>query len=905
MTRNDSNAPGGGSLALSKFRLTVEICDRFELAWRSGEEPTIEEFLDSASPLVRTPLLRKLLELELELRHDKDEIPTYDDYLSRFPAESRLIHSIFEEATATSPRPHNSPLMPPHRSLHQVEPGSLIAHFELLELLGQGGMGAVYRARDQKSERTVALKVIKPTLLDGLPLKLREDLVQRFVIEAKATAQLQHLHIVTVFEVGAADDRHFYSMEYVEGQSLAQILQGGPFTSRRAAMYLEPVALAVHHAHTRGILHRDLKPTNILIDGDDRPLVTDFGLAKWISNADRVTVSGDVLGTPSYMSPEQARGSSDVCIQSDVYSLGATLYELLTGRPPFKGGEPLETLLRVLNEEPVAPRQINPGVARDLETICLKCLRKEIAARYGTAQELAEDLRRFLSGEPIRARSVGFFERGVKWLRRHPWAAAILTISFVSLGLFITGLIWRDRRDNIATVLLVGDLQSADISGVTRVIERLQAVYPREISYLDAIVQEPEIDIKRRNRAELGLLPHRPELGEAIFQRMLIANAQEQGVLGKLLHSYWPEFGVRLQSVVSNPSIDSDKKRNAVVALIASPSPDFREACWPLLRISETPQFRTDLIHRLASSNVEPSILIERLRIEPDTSVRRALIQASGEYALNQIPAPSLGPFLQELEALYQQDPDAGIHASIAWVLRHWERGDRVELLDSELVRSGPPRGSRWFAMPNLPTMVLITPPSSVEGEVRKPFLISATEITWRQFLEFKPEHRPFSSRPLPPLDHPVYDVLHHEVLEYCAWLNRQKSGPIVSYRLPTGAEWKLASAAGASTSRHYGDSDDSLGNYAHYLGNADGHVQPVATLKPNDFGLFDTLGNVNELWSDLVEKNGDFLIVIAGGSCMTNADKLKTSLWTSLTPKPSAFSYGFRIVGSPAEQLP
>jgi len=291
--------------------------------------------------------------------------------------------------------------------------------YELLEVLGRGGMGVVYRARQINLNRLVAVKMI----LEGR-LASHSD-IQRFRIEAQAAGRLSHPNVVTIYEIGELDGRHYYSMDYIDGVSLAQLVREGPQESKRAARYLQTIAEAIHVAHEAGILHRDLKPGNVLIDGDDEAHVTDFGLAKLAGDDSGLTASGATLGTPSYMSPEQAAGNRrKVNRTSDVYSLGAILYALLTGKPPFRKETVVETMFDVIHTDPTPPRTINSAVDRDLDTICLKCLQKRPGRRYQTARELAEDLGRYLRDEPIRAKPVGPVTRAARWARNIPLVAA-------------------------------------------------------------------------------------------------------------------------------------------------------------------------------------------------------------------------------------------------------------------------------------------------------------------------------------------------------------------------------------------------------------------------------------------------------------------------------------------------
>lgn len=324
--------------------------------------------------------------------------------------------------------------------------------YELLEEIARGGMGVVYKARQVSLNRIVALKMILAGQLAS------EAEVQRFRSEAEAAANLDHPNIVPIYEVGQHEEQHYFSMKMVEGGSLADVVASGQWSvaskegQRQAARLVAIIARAVHHAHQRGILHRDLKPGNILLapeplTPDPRPLtptplVTDFGLAKRLEGDANLSQSGAIVGTPAYMAPEQAQGKKGLTTAVDVYSLGAILYELLTGQPPFTGSTPLDVILQVLEKEPTPLRRVQPAIDRDLETICLKCLEKDPMKRYGTAEALAEDLERYGAGEPIKARPVGRFERLTKWMKRRPVVAALgMAVILVTLG-GVAGITW-------------------------------------------------------------------------------------------------------------------------------------------------------------------------------------------------------------------------------------------------------------------------------------------------------------------------------------------------------------------------------------------------------------------------------------------------------------------------------
>jgi WD40 repeat protein/predicted Ser/Thr protein kinase len=339
--------------------------------------------------------------------------------------------------------------------------------YELLEEIARGGMGVVYRARQLSLERIVAVKM----LLAG-PLAAK-DFVQRFRTEAAAAASLQHPNIVAIHEVGFAQGQHFFAMDYVEGLTLGQLVAQGPLPGRRAATYLKAIAEAIHYAHERGVLHRDLKPSNVLIDSaTDQPRVTDFGLAKRLDAETELTLSGQMLGSPNYMSPEQAtakRGA--VGKRSDVYSLGAILYHLLTGRPPFQGGTLTDALHQLADDDPLAPHLLCSSVPHDLETICLRCLEKEPAKRYQSAQELADELDRFLRDEPIRAHPVTRAERIWRWCRRKPALAGLIVALHLALGLGLTGVLWQWRRATVSETLARQNHYAADMSAIAHTLD--------------------------------------------------------------------------------------------------------------------------------------------------------------------------------------------------------------------------------------------------------------------------------------------------------------------------------------------------------------------------------------------------------------------------------------------------
>ena len=375
-----------------------------------------------------------------------------------------------------------------------------LGDYELLEEIARGGMGVVYRARQLSLNRIVAVKL----LLHGPFASL--EFVRRFHTEAEAAAALKHPNIVAIHEVGESDGYHFLAMEYIEGANFAQLVQERPLPARRAAGYLKAVAEAVEHAHQRGVLHRDLKPSNILLDAFDQPRVTDFGLAKLHNQDVELTTTGQVLGSPSHMPPEQAAGKlSASTAQSDVYSLGAILYQLLTARPPFQGETLPDILAQVQNVEPIPTRRLNPGVPLALETICGKCLQKEPSRRYPSAQALADDLGRFLANEPIHARPVPGAERAWLWCKRRPLLAAFSAALLATIALGMAGILWQWRR---AEIHAQGELKQRLAAEESARQTRLN-LYASDVALASRAVERGDFGLARRTLEAL-----RPKVGE-------------------------------------------------------------------------------------------------------------------------------------------------------------------------------------------------------------------------------------------------------------------------------------------------------------------------------------------------------------------------------------------------------
>ena len=395
-------------------------------------DPRVQQLLDEMSESGRTP---------------EEVCGAYPELYPEVRSRWRQMCAVEAELDALFPTP--GPRLDPKvenacgRTDASVPP---IADYEVEGLLGRGGMGVVYKARHRGLNRVVALKMLIAGAYAGSPERAR------FQREAEAIASLQHPNIVAIHDVGDHEGRPYFTMEYVEGGSLAQALAGTPQPARRSAALLITLAEAVQAAHHAGIMHRDLKPSNILLTADGTPKVADFGLARHFEAAPELTWSGARIGTPSYMAPEQVIGKTgSIGPAADIYALGALLYEMLTGRPPFRGESATDTQRQVVHDEPVSPSRLNTKVPRDLETICLKCLSKEPQRRYASAAALGDDLRRFADGRPIVARPVGRAERLWRWGRRNPTAAALVATALAFVALACGGGVWivqqRARRD--------------------------------------------------------------------------------------------------------------------------------------------------------------------------------------------------------------------------------------------------------------------------------------------------------------------------------------------------------------------------------------------------------------------------------------------------------------------------
>jgi serine/threonine-protein kinase len=462
-------------------QLVEQLCSDQRRRWKAGERVPAEKYFQEHPELLGQPACAvELIFNEFLLHQETGEAVDPRAYLRRFPQFAAQLQPVFEVDHVIDLGDWLGPPASPHPT-----PLPAIPAYEVLAELGQGGMGVVFKARQLSVQRLVALKVIR-----GGALARPEELA-RFRVEARALARMQHPHIVQIFEVGAWQGQPFFSMEWVDGGSLAAKLAGTPQPPQAAAQLVETLARALHAVHQQGILHRDLKPANVLMTEDGTLKVSDFGLAKRLgadpgaSTVGTSTPSGAIVGTPCYMAPEQAQGKAEeIGPAADLYALGVILYEMLTGRPPFQGQTPLDTLQQVVSQEPVPPARLQPKVPRDLETICLKCLHKEPRKRYASAADLAEDLRRFQAGEPIRARPTGPLEHFVKWVKRKPTAAALWGVVIAAVLAGGAGWWWLERQE-AGRREEVARLEGRDRHAIDTALEQAQ-LFLRQARWPDA-----------------------------------------------------------------------------------------------------------------------------------------------------------------------------------------------------------------------------------------------------------------------------------------------------------------------------------------------------------------------------------------------------------------------------------
>ena len=558
--------------------LLEQACDRFEARSRAGERPDLAAAVRDLPEAIRAAALSELVQLDAYYRRGSGHALAVGDYAGPFPQlDPHWLAGVVGGSASPDPNALTTSVAGPRAAAGVAFVGKRFAGFEVIGEIARGAMGVVFRARQAKPERVVALKVIRAGEFAD------PGEVRRFRQEAEAAATLDHPNIVSIYEVGECRGVQFYAMRLVEGGSLAVRMAAWTVAraatraearvrQRKAGELMATAARAVNHAHQRFILHRDLKPGNILLDESGAPHVADFGLARRIGKDSTLTRTGAILGTPSYMAPEQARGRGDVTTGADVYGLGAVLYELLAGRPPFVGEDVLDTLYQVREREPVGPRSVCAWVDRDLETVCLKCLEKDPNRRYASAAALADDLDRWRTGEPILARRAGGLERAVKWARRNPAGAGL-----VALGLLLAAaVVWTGVAQSYNAELVAGkeklESANAELTLEKSEAERLRGV--AEAERARAAKQEAlahrYLYVTQMNQAQKAYEEKGFGHALALLEKVRPERPEQEDLRGPEWHHLWRLCGGSVIDLRGHPAAITALAYSADGALLAS-----------------------------------------------------------------------------------------------------------------------------------------------------------------------------------------------------------------------------------------------------------------------------------------------------------------------------------------------
>jgi tetratricopeptide (TPR) repeat protein/tRNA A-37 threonylcarbamoyl transferase component Bud32 len=894
------------------------LCSRYEAALRAGQDPSLEEYVAEAEVGDRACLLTELVVID-HACHGRGTL-SRDSYVARFPDLATAIDEAFQILSATvagPPAPRRVTLTPP-----------ALDGYEVLDELGRGGMGVVYKARHLRLKRLVALKLI----LQGEFASEHER--ARFLVETEMLGRLRHPNIVQVFEAGQQDGRPFLALEYIEGGTLAQRLAArGALAPREAAALVAQLARAIQHAHAQGVIHRDIKSANVLLapaPSGPVPKITDFGVACQPGGGE-LSQTGQVIGTPAYMPPEQARGErQSLGPPADVYSLGAVLYEALTGQPPFKGATPLETVRQVLNDEPIPPARLRPGLDADLCTICLKCLSKEPEGRYASALALAEDLDRWLAGEPIAARPAGVVERAWKWVRRKPTQAGLLTVS-VLLVLAVIGI------PTIAALRLRHEQEQtrrADESRRLALIQSLHTAAPESVPFLvEALAPAPEQilpllrqqldDPVTRIRAAVALTLLGDDQTESLATEVLSALPTESVNLARAFRT---SANSHLADELDRRGRDAPELRSKIrYAILLLDLGDVRLA--RSLLATEDPNQRSAFLEEVQTWHGTLAAWPAAVDAAEDEDLRSALCAALGRIDPVRIEPSVRASLAEVLGRHYQSAPDPGTHAAAEWSLRQW----RLAL--PALPAADGKR--RWFVNRAGLTMLEVPPGLHVArpgwvSVLARPYYVGDRKVTFEQFRQYLADpaarwlndwglRRELDLGP----NHPVCDLRLEHALMFCNWLSAREGRQLCyridqtredgwacdfaadGYRLPTEAEWDYAHRAGAKSRYFFGDDARWLTMYGHVGRDL---PAPCGSKLPNRWGLFDVVGNLWEATGDAptqvppgvrlnpgqdtptirtVKRGGGY----ASGSGDCVATRRDDSNWYTETP------FGFRVV--------
>lgn len=824
--------------------------------------------------------------------------------------------------------------------------GPRFENYRIIEEIARGGMGVVYRAEQLTPRRMVALKIIKSgTLADS-------DEIRRFETEANSAARLDHPNIVPIYEFGESAGRHFFSMGLVEGESLQQRLRSGPLLPREAAQLIRDLASAVQYAHDADIIHRDIKPANILLDEDGRPRITDFGLAKNQQVGSDMTVTGQIVGTPSFMPPEQALGNpSDVDEHADIYSLGATLYALLTGRPPFQSSNRMETLQQVIHQPPVPPRVLNSAIAKDLETICLKCLRKKPQDRYATAGQLADDLDNWLHNRPILARRLSVRQKIWLACKRRPAVAGTITTILITT-LLAGGFILQQRIANARKIAQeretndrkraqshIDNALTAPASALPYAVQLIEPLREYAIPYLKQRFKDRErLEKNQRLHAAILLTWLGDPQSEFLIDSIPQARGGECGNIVSALRKSENSPGLINKRIAATPDIDlRQRARYAIVALHLGDSAPAKTMCRPLPNPAATYAF----VRKLSEWHGNPKELAGRMRSEQDADLLSAVIAGVGGISIEDLSGDDLKEWQTLLENQFLTNPHAGVHATAEWALRNW--GIALPKIPRQAV---PVKGRNWQVNNLGMTMVMLPPGKFRRGDIdsdgrpnqtvtlTRGFHIASHEVTvgmWQQFIDdmeypagAKPKKWPgVHKKNSPTKQHPVQRVNWSDCVLFCNWLShRDGLTPCYKqdgktwkwdqaangYRLPTEAEWEYACRGGTSTAYCSGDDDESLNRFAVYRSVG---AQSCGRRLPNRFGLFDMHGNVHEWCFDYWTRNYSLQLdvqnpvrskpstgrVVRGGSFRSGGRVLRSSSRRVANPRIRYDDIGFRVV--------
>lgn len=922
--------------SLTHHELVALVSEDQRLRWARGERRLTEEYRDHFAELAQGPVVLDVIYAEFILREDLGEVPDEAEYLQRFPEYAEAI----------------SRQLQLHRALSGSVPGTGRRHttatsgelptidgFDVIEIAGRGGMGVVYRARDLLLNRTVAIKTLRAGSTSD------DEETRRLIREAEAAARLQHPGIVQIHHVGESGGLPFLVMQFVEGRTLAEAIRSGPLSERQAVRITTEIADAICDAHRHSVIHRDLKPGNVLLDENGTARVTDFGLSRRIDSTLTVESAAQVVGTPAYMAPEQARGQS-VSETADIYAIGAMLYEMLTGRPPFQAATPWDVVTQILTHDPPRLRELNNALPRDLETICERCLQKSPENRYQSAEALKDDLTRFAQGRPIAARPVSPIERAVRWCRRNPrFAAAAGLAAALSIALTVVTTVAVIRINESAAEARasraeavqakVSALLQAAPDAVPFAITDLKPVSTQALPLLRDAVRDPNSEPAARLHAACGLMAHGDSHVETVLECAAAVPASPgecRNVAQALRHG--GSGALQQLGQLARSGSDQQTVRLAIVGLFLG-EPETAER---LLEFRKDPRLRTALEQTFADWYGDPAALADVLEGDLSAELRTSLCIAMGSIDPRTLVSPDRGRLEEVLLKLHRVAPDGGTHSATRWTLDRWE----VPLPDAD-------RGESWFRNAAGHVMVRIESGEFEMGSqefhrepnqpthhvtITRPVYFSSHETTREQFgryldsLADDENENGVSSDELisPTTAHPVQNVFFGDAVRYCNWLSEltgrtpcyQYTGErwecdfaADGYRLPTEAEWEFACRAGSQTRFHFGDDETLLPQYARTSNFRKVAAFEPGSLRPNPWGLFDMYGNVWEWSWDVYSSlsgepvtdpagptdRSDAMRVIRGGGVDNRAGDPDSTARGSMNIEWRAWNLGFRVV--------